>query len=61
MGSEMCIRDRIWGAIQLRNIQDGSVDPDGKRMLVAGTLVGLFPCIAVGLFLTYLLFELLVG
>ena len=51
----------IWGAIQLRNIQDGSVDPDGKRMLVAGTLVGLFPCIAVGLFLTYLLFELLVG
>ena len=51
----------IWGAIQLRNIQDGSVDPDGKRMLVAGTLVGLFPCIAVGLCLTYLLFHLLVG
>ena len=51
----------IWGAIQLRNIQDGSVDPDGKRMLVAGTLVGLFSCIAVGLFLTYLLFRLLVG
>ena len=51
----------IWGAIQLRNIQDGSVDPDGKRMLVAGTLVGLSSCIAVGLFLTYLLFRLLVG
>ena len=51
----------IWGAIQLRNIQDGSVDPDGKRMLVAGTLVGLFSCITVGLFLTYLLFHLLVG
>ena len=60
-GLPLSLTAMIWGAIQLRNIQDGSVDPDGKRMLVAGTLVGRFPCIAVGLFLTYLLFELLVG
>ena len=60
-GLPLSLTAMIWGAIQLRNIQDGSVDPDGKRMLVAGTLVGLFPCIAVGQFLTYLLFELLVG
>ena len=51
----------IWGAIQLRNIQAGSVDPSGKRMLLAGTLLGLLPCIVLGLYLTYLLFLRLIG
>ena len=51
----------IWGSIQLRNLHDGSVDTSGKRMLLAGILLGLFPCIVIGLYLAYLLFQMFVG
>ena len=51
----------IWGSIQLRKLHDGSVDTSGKRMLLAGILLGLFPCIVIGLYLAYLLFQMFVG
>ncbi|MEE3368164.1 MAG: hypothetical protein VX346_02345 [Planctomycetota bacterium] len=60
-GLPLSLTATTWGAIQMRNIQDGSVDPSGKRMLLAGTLLGLIPCIVIGLYLTYLLLLNVVG
>ena len=51
----------VWGALQLGKIRDGTVDPSGRGMLRAGSLLGMVPCVIIGLYLAYLLLRMIVG